>query len=191
MGFLSDNELREAGFRDFGERVRVSRRASLHGASNITLASDVRIDDFCLLSASEGVFAIGHHVHVAAYASLIGHAAITVEDFCNLSGRVSLYSSSDDYSGHSLTNPTVPDAFKEVEHAPIHLGRHVIVGAGSVILPGVVIGEGAAVGALSLVRNALEPFGIYAGVPARRIGSRSKQLLEVEQRFLVSDRSLF
>lgn len=181
MAYLDENELRALGFRDFGERVRVSRLASIHGAALISLASDVRIDDFCLLSASDGFFTIGHHIHIAAYASLIGHAAITLADFCNLSGRVSLYSSSDDYSGHSLTNPTVPDEFKRVEHAPIHLGRHVIVGAGPVILPGFNIGDGAAVGALSLVRHSLDPFGIYAGAPLRRIGDRARDLLELER----------
>jgi acetyltransferase-like isoleucine patch superfamily enzyme len=55
------------------------------------------------------------------------------------------------------------------------------VGAGRILLPGVTLGEGAAVGALSLVRRDVEPFTIVAGTPAKPIGERSRRLLELEQ----------
>jgi dTDP-4-amino-4,6-dideoxy-D-glucose acyltransferase len=58
-----------------------------------------------------------------------------------------------------------------------------VVGAGSIVLPGVTLQEGSAVGALSLVKSDCEAFGLYAGVPARRLGERKRDLLELEQRF--------
>jgi acetyltransferase-like isoleucine patch superfamily enzyme len=57
----------------------------------------------------------------------------------------------------------------------------VIVGAGSVILPGVTIGQGAAVGALTLVRKDVPPFTIVAGPRGEAIGERDRRLLELEQ----------
>lgn len=45
-----------------------------------------------------------------------------------------------------------------------------LVGANSVILPGVTIGEGAVIGAGAVVSKNLEPWGIYLG--NRRIGKR-------------------
>jgi galactoside O-acetyltransferase len=101
-----------------------------------------------------------------------------------LSQRVSIYSATDDYTGTALTNPTVPREYLNVRTAPVHLGRHVIVGSGSVILPGVWIGEGAAVGALSLVHRDLPEWGIYAGTPARRLRDRSKAMLAAEATLL-------
>ena len=65
--------------------------------------------------------------------------------------------------------------------APVSLGRHVIVGSGSVILPGVVVGEGSSVGALSLVTKSLEPWGVFFGAPVRRLKSRSQRLLALEE----------
>ena len=118
--------------------------------------------------------------------SLIGKGRIELQDFCNLSSRVSIYSSSDDYSGESMTNPTVPEAFTHVDHRPVVLERHVIIGSGSVILPGVTIGAGTAVGALCLVAKDLEPFGIYAGSPLKRVKARSQHLLELEKQYLAS-----
>jgi galactoside O-acetyltransferase len=59
------------------------------------------------------------------------------------------------------------------------LGRHGLIGAGSVVLPGVTIGEGAAVGALSLVRKDVPPYAIVAGNPMRTLGQRSEERLRL------------
>jgi galactoside O-acetyltransferase len=121
---------------------------------------------------------------VAVYTSLIGAGRIELGDYCNLSSRVAIYSSSDDYSGRTMTNPTVPDEYKDVQHADVRLGRHVVVGCGSVILPGVELEDGVAVGALSLVRERCAAFGIYAGQPARRVRERKRDLLELERQLM-------
>jgi galactoside O-acetyltransferase len=184
MNFLSPEGLRSRGFLSIGENVRISRNASFHGASRIALGTNCRIDDFCVVSAGEGGIHIGRNVHIAIMTSLMGKGHIYIGDFCNLSSRVSIYSSSDDYSGEYLTNPTIPEAFTHVDHRGVTLERHVIIGSGTIVLPGVTIGEGAAVGALSLVTKDLEPFSIYAGSPLRLIKSRSKRLLELEKQYV-------
>jgi galactoside O-acetyltransferase len=103
-------------------------------------------------------------------------------DFSGLSSRVSVYSSNDDYSGSTLTNPTVPKAFSGVVEAGVFLGKHVIIGSGSVIVPGVTLQEGAAVGALSLVTRDCESFSVYSGIPAKKIKPRKRDVLELERR---------
>lgn len=184
---LSRAEIDAMGFAEVGEDVRISEFARLYGAHRIRLGNHVRIDDFCVLSAGDGGIRIGSHVHIAVYCSLIGQEEISLADFSGLSSRVSIYSSSDDYSGTHLTNPTVPAEFTNVKHAPVSLGRHVIVGSGSVILPGVTIHEGAAIAALTLVTHDCQAFGVYAGFPAKRIKGRRRDLLDVEARFTGSN----
>jgi acetyltransferase-like isoleucine patch superfamily enzyme len=188
MAFLNNNGLTEIGFASLGENVWISDKASIYGAERIRIGSNVRIDDFCILSAGEGGISIGNHVHIGAAATLIGKGAITLDDFCNLSGRVSIYSSSDDYSGAGMTNPMVPDQYKRVCDDAVHLGRHVIVGCASVILPGSNLREGCAVGALSMVGSDWPPFTILAGVPARRLRDRRRDLLALEREFLAGRR---
>jgi galactoside O-acetyltransferase len=140
-----------------------------------------------VLSAGEGGIEIGNYIHIAIYTSLIGAKKITLSDFCNLSSRVSIYSSSDDYSGQTMTNPTVPEKYKNVNHAAVYFGRHVIVGSGSVILPGITLEDGVAIGALSLVTKNCQSFGIYAGNPAQRIKDRKHDLLELENQLISSN----
>ncbi len=183
---LSREAIELLGFASVGENVQISDKASFYGSSRIELGSNIRIDDFCVLSAGINGIAIGNHVHIAVYSSLIGAGRISLSDFCNISSRVAIYSSNDDYSGGTMTNPTVPSEYTGVTHADVCLGKHVIVGCGSVILPGVTLEEGVAVGALSLVHRRCEAFGIYAGNPAKRIKNRKCDLLELEKQLLAS-----
>jgi galactoside O-acetyltransferase len=180
MAFLSEAAIAALGFARVGCNVKISDKASLYHPERISIADHARIDDFCILSAGRGGIAVGRYVHIACYCSLIGDERIELEDFSGLSSRVAVYSSSDDFSGRGLAHPTVPEDLRRVVHAPVSLRRHALVGAGSVILPGVTLGKGSSVGALSLVRGDLEEFWMYAGIPARKLRPRSKDLLVLE-----------
>lgn len=177
--FLSENELKEIGFKKVGLNVKISSKVSIYSPEQISIGNNVRIDDFCILS---GIIRIGSYVHIGAYSALHGKAGITLEDFAGLSGRVSIYSTNENYSGEYMTNPTVPEEFTDVNSKPVILKKHSIIGAGSIVLPGVTIGEGSAIGALSLVSQSLDPWKIYMGVPCRAINIRKKDLLEFEKK---------
>ena len=59
--------------------------------------------------------------------------------------------------------------------------EHAIVGANTVILPGVTIGEGVAIGANSLVKKDCKPWTIYVGSPAEELRSRPRErILQLE-----------
>ncbi len=184
MAILSREAIERMGFASLGENVQISDRTSVYGVNRIALGNNVRIDDFCVISAGAGGIAIGNHVHIAVGATLIGAGKITLCDFVGISSRASVYSSNDDYSGAAMTGPTLPSEFTNVRHADVFIGKHGIVGNGSIILPGVTLEEGVAVGALSMIHKRCEAFGIYAGNPARRVKERQRNLLELEQQFL-------
>lgn len=180
--FLDAGELAALGFAACGERVRIDRSARFYGAERISIGSDVRIDAYCVLSAGEGGITIGDHVHLGVYVFLSGAGRIELHDFCGLSGRVSVYSSNDDYSGEALTGPTIPQELRKVHSAPVLIGEHVIVGAGSVILPGATLETGAAVGALTLIKGTIPEFTIVAGAARPASKPRQRGLLELVRR---------
>lgn len=182
MEFYEEEELRQL-LGSVGDRVRIHRTVQFFQPKQIVIGSNVRIDCFSLLSAGSEGIKIGNHVHIAASTHLFGSGGkITLEDFSNLSSRVSLFTASDDYKDGYLTNPTVPDDFKKVLTGPIFVSKHAIVGCGSVVLPHVILHVGVAVGALSLVKHSIAPFQIAAGVPAKVIGERARKCLELEEK---------
>ena len=180
--FYTADELQDLGFKSIGNDVRVSRKASFYGSDQMELGSHVRIDDFCYLS---GRFVIGNYVHIAVGCVLYGSTeGIVFEDFSGLAPRVNIHADSDDYSGNSLTNPMTGAEFKTIRRGRVTLRRHVIIGSGSVVLPGVELGEGSSVGAMSLVVSSTPPWTINAGIPAKALKARSQRILDLEKQFL-------
>ena len=182
--FYNEAELQNLGFKKIGIGAQISKKASFYGPENMTIGDNVRIDDFCLLS---GKAVLGNYIHIAAYSAIFGSTAgVSIGDFSTLSSRCTVYALSDDYSGETMTNPTVPSELKNVTEASVTIGRHVIVGAGSTILPGADIGDGVALGAHSLLTKPAESWHVYVGSPAKILKQRSRALLEKEKRLLVS-----
>jgi galactoside O-acetyltransferase len=185
MAFLNEVELSKMQFASIGSNVLISSRASIYNANQITIGDNSRIDDFCLLS---GKIKIGRNVHFAAYSNIAGgEEGVSFGDFSGLAYGCQVFSQSDDYSGETLTNPTVPTIFKSVTKASVRISNHVIIGTNSIVFPGVTIAEGCSIAAMSLVNKNTEEWGIYAGIPARRIKDRSKNLLEIERRYRESE----
>lgn len=177
--FYSKNELKKLGLKDYGENVLISKKVSFYGARQITIGNPVRIDDFCILS---GNITLGNYIHIAAFCALFGgHEGILMKNYSGLSSKVSIYAESDDYLGNAMTNPTIPMEYRNVAGGKVILEKHVIVGTGSCILPDLVIGEGSAVGSMSLVNRSLNAWGVYAGIPCRYMKQRRKKLLSAEQ----------
>ena len=181
-GFLSREEIQAIGFAAVGGNVSIDRTARFYGAGRISIGSQVRIDAYSILSAGTEGISIGNHVHISVYVFLTGAARIELNDFSGLAARVTIYSSNDDYLGEALTGPTIPEELRKVTNAPVIVGRHSVVGAGSVILPGVTISEGACVGALSLIKKDVPPFLIVAGHNGQVVRERRKDFLEYERR---------
>ncbi len=178
--FLSEEDLENMGFKEYGRNVKISRNSSIYGPEKMRFGNNVRVDDFCILS---GQVEIGSYVHIAAYVALYGSSGIIIEDFSGISGRTIVYSAMDDFGGNYFTNPTVDPNYRNVISGNVILKRHVIIGAGSVILPDVTIGEGTAVGAMSLVKSSLDSWWIYMGIPVRKIRERERGVRKLGEKF--------
>lgn len=182
MAFLTQEQLAAIPFKFIGNNVRVSDKAVFHEAEKIEIGSNSRIDDFCVVS---GKVIIGRNVHIAVFCNIAGGSeGITFEDFSGLAYGCHIFSQSDDYSGSSMTNPTVSAKFKCEIKKKVHIGRHCIVGTCSVIFPGVILAEGCAIGAMSMVTKPTEPWAIYSGSPAKKLKNRKRDILEMEKIYL-------
>ena len=184
MGYLSVEQIANLGLKFVGNNVLISDKASIYDADQIEIGDNSRIDDFCVVS---GKIKIGRNVHIAVFCNVAGgELGIILEDFVGLAYGCHVFTQSDDYSGKTMTNPTVPDCYKTEIKKAVLIGKHSIIGTGSVVFPGVVMGEGTSVGALSLVTKSTAEWSVYFGVPAKRLKARKRDLLILEQQYLSS-----
>ena len=156
-----------------GIDVRISPQAVIAHPEKVVIADHVAIDAFVVISAA---LEIGSYVHIAPLCSIIGGAEskLVMMDFSGLSAGCRIVCGSDDYKGEGLTNPPVPIAYRKVTYSTVTLEKYVVLGTNVVVHPGITVGEGSVVGSCSLVTRDLEPWGIYVGVPARRVGDRAR-----------------
>lgn len=185
MAYYTQEELKDLGFKHIGKNVKISDKASIYNCDQIEIGDNSRIDDFCVVS---GKIKIGRNVHITPMCLVAGgEEGITFEDFTTIAYGVQVFTQSDDYSGKTMTNSTIPKEYKNEFMQEVILKRYSIVGAGSIIMPSVILAEGTSVGAMSLVLESTKPWGIYVGSPAKRLKDRKKDLLELEKKYLENE----
>lgn len=185
MAYLTQQALEAMGFARLGRNVKISDKAAIYQPELMEIGDHSRIDDFCVVS---GKVTIGRNVHIAPQCLVAGgEPGISFGDFSGLAYQVQVFAQSDDYSGATLTNPTVPAKYKREIKKPVLIGRHCIIGTGAIIGPGVTVGEGTAVGALAVLFKSADEWSIYLGSPARRLKARKRDLLALEAQYLAEE----
>lgn len=181
--FYTKEELNQIGIKRVGDNVLIGRNALIYNPEKLTIGNNVRIDDFCILS---GNIDLHDYIHLSHFCGLYGgEDGIIMEDFTVLASKCSVYAVSDDYSGRSLTNPMIPMKYKPgMISKQVVINKHSIIGASSIILPGITISEGCALGAMSLCTKSTEPWKVYVGSPCKKIKERERDILKLEKEFL-------
>lgn len=170
--WLTDPQLASLGFAKLGKNVLLDSQAIIFNPRTISIGDNCRVDAFSVLSAGEASFHVGKNVHISHAARVYGSAGIEIHDYAGISSGVSIFTVSDDYSSSVLNNPTVPLNLRNIKSAGVVIGKASIIGANTVVLPGVTIGSGASIGALSLVNKNIPDGWIVSGNPLRKIGNR-------------------
>ncbi len=166
--------------------VKTFEYTKIIGVDNIEFGANIIIDDFVFIHANNKI-KIGNNVHIACFASITGGAEVEIGDFSAISQGCRILTGTDDFKDWGFGNSTIPEEYRNTKRAPVKIGRFCIIGANSVVLPGVAIGEGATVGACSVVTRDLEPWGVYIG--NRRIEERNREaVLKNYERYLSDQR---
>lgn len=152
----------------------VGRESVFEGAVDVPLFNRVVIGEQCLISArtsfivtATGSITIGNRVYVGNGCILASDTGITIGDNTMLAEYVSIID-----ADHSIQNNGVPIRDQELKPAPVKIGSDVWIGRACAILKGISIGEGAVIGANSVVTHDIPPYVVACGSPARIIRSR-------------------
>ena len=182
MAYYDNSDLKKMGFEYIGDNVKISKDAKIYDPQRISIGSNSRIDDFCVLS---GRISIGNYCHITPMCLIAGGLpGVFLDDFVTLAYGVKIFAQSDDYSGRSMVSSLIPAKYKNEYFSAVKIEKHVIIGANATIMPGTKISVGTAIGAMSLVLESTQPWSIYVGVPAIFIKTRHRDIEKLEREFL-------
>tara|TARA_X000000950_G_C13874360_1_gene644205 strand:+ start:51 stop:593 length:543 start_codon:yes stop_codon:yes gene_type:complete len=109
---------------------------------------------------------IGRGTVIGYNCELDGRMGLSIGKNVNISSDVKFYTLQHDYNSSDFSGTG----------ASINVEDYAWVSARSTVLPGVNIGKGAVIAAGSIVTKNVDPYTIVAGVPAKKIGERNKNL---------------
>lgn len=155
IGLIPSHHVRKWIYRllgaSVGRRVVFHFRAEIRAPYYLKIGKGSIIGDNAILDARSGL-EIGENV--------------------NLSSNVSIYTLQHDHRSPSF------DCFENnPRRLNIVIENRVWLGANVIVLPGVTIGEGAVCCAGCVVNKDVEPYAVMAGIPAKKIGERPRNLL--------------
>ncbi|GAB3763562.1 acyltransferase [Microlunatus parietis] len=172
-----------------GDRVRLGRGFSSQGSTEVIIGPDSSFYPNCFLQGSGrlelaaevdfypggylsvggpgGLISVGRKSHFAAGCAVYGGGGVRLGAYCNVAAHVVITSVQHDPARHD-----VPMALAPSTSAPITIADDVWLGANATVVQGVTIATGCILGANGVLTRDTEPYGIYAGVPARRIADR-------------------
>lgn len=149
LAYVPSHALRKAGLRVYGAKI-ASRALVYHG----------------LWTVNPWRLSIGESSVIGDHAILDARGGITIGRNVNLSTNVSIWTGQHDYQSSN---------FAYVE-GPVRIGDYAWISFRATILPGITVGEGAVVAACAVVTKDVAPYTVVAGVPAKVIGARNRDL---------------
>lgn len=166
-----------------GVNVIIGKTVRIRYPELVEIGDNCIIDDFCYISTP---LVLHDNAHISSGSKIIGgrNSYVEMGEFSTLAPNVVLSAGSDDYVS-GIATPMVPLEFKgNAVIGKIVIGRHCVVGAGSVVLPDVILHDGACLGALSLAKEDLQEYTLSAGIPSKHVKNRNKEeILRLEQSF--------
>lgn len=169
-----------------GKNVTIYPLAKIICPENLSLGDESVIDDFAVLYCAGKGIKIGNFCHITFHCILQGGGLLEMGDFSAIGPGGIILAASDDYEGNGFIGLKVfGNKYRNVVSKDVIIGRHAHIGMGTIILPGVTLGEGCSIGAGSIVTKDMPPWTICFGSPCKPVKDKPKEKqLQMEKEFL-------
>lgn len=140
----------------------------------VEIGDNSRICDFVFIWPGKGV-KIGKCCDFQPHVTVWGGGSLEIGNYVSIGPNSVLLTATYDYKGSLHMVDFVPEEEHCAKYGKLIIEDDVYIGANATIMPDIVIGKGAVIGAGAVVTKSVEPWAIMAGVPARKIGERPRR----------------
>ncbi len=135
----------------------------------VVVSGGVTISDGVIIAPYGGIIEIAANAYIGPYCILYGHGGLAIGRNTMIGAHTIIVP-----ANHGFKRPDRPMNLQPLTMKGIAIGEDVWIGAGCKILDGVHIGNGAVIGAGSVVTKDIDAYVIALGVPAKVVGSRQR-----------------
>lgn len=178
LEFMGDNIRKRLKF--CGEGVRLYPLCKMIHSENALLDNEAKILDNVFIDAGKE-FIMGKYSMVTWYVLVEGGGKTYIGDRVFVGPGTKILSSTYKLNGF-FSMEFLPEGCGEIEYGNIKIENDAYLGANCTVLPGVTINEGAVAGANTLINKDLDAWGIYVGIPCKKIGERKRPSPEQVQK---------
>ncbi|MGH1363402.1 MAG: acyltransferase [Calditrichia bacterium] len=148
---------------------------TIKGSRQVLMGEHCRIGSYVELQTEQsGSIALGREVRLNRGTTICSYDHISIGDYTLIGEFVSIRD-----ANHGIT-PGVLIRRQTHSIAAIHIGRDVWIGRGACLLPGITIGDGAVLGANSVVTKSVPPGAIAVGAPAKVLRYRNRLIAKAQ-----------
>lgn len=163
-----------------GNNVKIHPLAKIINPQNIVVGEGSQIDDFTFINGGKGL-CIGKYVHFTYFSSLTGTGTANIGDYVGIASGVRIFTATNIHEKAWSMSAAAPKKIQNVKEGHVEIKDFAFIGSNSVVMPDVTIGEGAVIGALSLVLKDVEQWSINVGIPCRKISERKKPIYPIQE----------
>lgn len=155
----------------FGEGLVLEGRLDITHHERITIGSRVKLGKEAVLGAwPDGDLTIGNDTYIGRWGIILAYESVQIGNDCLIAPGCHIADVNHGIESGELIRT------QKYTSKPVRIGNDVWIGAGSSVLPGVTIGDGAVIGARSVVTKDVPAYAIVAGIPAKILRYREKDL---------------
>ncbi len=155
-----------------GETTKIFPLAKLCKPEVIEIGEMNRIHDFVFMWGGLGI-KIGNYNDIQTFVNIWGGGELIMGDYISIGGGSQLLTATYDYKGYRMVDG-LPEDHTNTLFGKLVIESDVYIGVNSTIMPNVIIAEGSVIGGGSFVNKSTEPWSIYVGSPAKKIGERPR-----------------
>lgn len=163
----------KAKLRFCGEGVKIFPMAKIAFPHLVDLGAHTKIRDFVFIFAGEGV-KIGEYTDMQPHVTIWGGGETVIGDRVSIGPGTVLLSAVYSHADGLKMVDGMPEGSSSALYGKLVIKDDVYIGANCTLMPDIVVAEGSVLGAGSFINKDTEPWGIYAGSPAKKIGIRNK-----------------
>lgn len=162
-----------------GKDVKIYPTSKVVRPDCVSIDDNTRLCDYVFIHPEGGQISIGKYCDFEPYSLIWGAGDMKIGNFVNFGPGMKIMGNLYDYRSGDIMVGTVEQTHAGIIADELVIEDHVYFGADVTVLGNVhKIGEGAIIGAQSLVNCDIEPWGVYVGSPVRKIGERPRTALD-------------